>query len=108
MAIVPAAADEDRPTVLRYADSVVQRPSRAMIVSARPSARYVRGAVLTSARVRDRHPLDPPDALPETSMRGVNPGLNRGCPVAISGSPHRRRCPARQLRADQRGARQAR
>jgi negative regulator of sigma E activity len=36
VAIVPPAADEDRPTVLRYADSVVQRPSRAMIVSAAP------------------------------------------------------------------------
>ena len=36
VAIVPPAADEERPTVLRYADSVVQRPSRAMIVSAAP------------------------------------------------------------------------
>ena len=38
VAIVPPAADEGRPTVLRYADSVVQRPSRAMIVSAVPVA----------------------------------------------------------------------
>jgi negative regulator of sigma E activity len=36
VAIVPPAADEERPTVLRYADSVVQRPSRAVIVSAAP------------------------------------------------------------------------
>jgi anti-sigma factor RsiW len=36
VAIVPPAADEARPMVLRYADSVVQRPSRAMIVSAAP------------------------------------------------------------------------
>jgi negative regulator of sigma E activity len=35
VAIVPPAADDGRPTVL-YADSVVQRPSRAMIVSAAP------------------------------------------------------------------------
>lgn len=38
VAIVPPSADGDRPTVLRYADSVVQRPSRAMIVSAAPVA----------------------------------------------------------------------
>lgn len=37
VAIVPPAADDGRPTVL-YADSVVQRPSRAMIVSATPVA----------------------------------------------------------------------
>ena len=36
VAIVPPAEDEVRPMVLRYADSVVQRPSRAMIVSASP------------------------------------------------------------------------
>jgi negative regulator of sigma E activity len=36
VAIVPPAPDGDRPIVLRYADSVVQRPSRAMIVSAAP------------------------------------------------------------------------
>ena len=38
VAIVPPTADDGRPTVLRYADSVVHRPSRAMIVSAAPVA----------------------------------------------------------------------
>jgi anti-sigma factor RsiW len=38
VAIAPPAPGEERPTVLRYADSVVQRPSRAMIVSAAPVA----------------------------------------------------------------------
>lgn len=38
IAIGPAQSSDDSPIVLRYADSVVQRPSKALIVSAAPAA----------------------------------------------------------------------
>jgi anti-sigma-K factor RskA len=37
IAVGPAAGERDEPIVLRYADSVVQRPSKALIVSAAPA-----------------------------------------------------------------------